>query len=136
VFIMTVQNIAVCRLQKQKTKQLTCHMKSHSVTCHPYGDGLEWRLQVCGTRVPMLHDFASFCCQLATAYDDLPCDVSVVVQRYSWRVDCVYLLHMSPQLRSFSTMDLRASWIGQLDFELSAMLVYTSAKLRDSACLE
>ena len=59
-----------------------------------------------------------FCCQQSTANDDLPCDVSVVVQRYSWRVDCVYLLHMSPLLRSFSTMDLRVSWIGQLDFEL------------------
>ena len=33
-------------------------------------------------------------------------------------------------------MDLCATWIGQLDFELSAMLVYTSAELRDSACLE
>ena len=43
-----------------------------------------------------------------------------------WRVDCVYLLRMSPLLRSFSTMDLCVSWIGQLDFELSAMLVYTS----------
>jgi len=57
-----------------------------------------WRLRACGTRVPMLHDFASFCCQLSTANDDLPCDVSVVVQRYSWRVDCVYLLRMSPLL--------------------------------------
>ena len=56
------------------------------------------RLRACGTRVPMLHDFASFCCQLSTANDDLPCDVSVVVQRYSWRVDCVYLLRMSPLL--------------------------------------
>jgi len=93
------------------------------------------RLRACGTRVPMLHDFASFCCQLSTANDDLPCDVSVVVQRYSWRVDCVYLLRMSPLLRSFSTMDLCVSWIGQLDFELSAMLVYTSDELRDSACL-
>jgi len=33
-------------------------------------------------------------------------------------------------------MDLCVSWIGQLDFELSAMLVYMSAELRDSACLE
>jgi len=97
---------------------------------------LVWRLRACGTRVPMLHGFASFCCQLSTANDDLPCDVSVVVQRYSWRVDCVYLLRMSPLLRSFSTMDLCVSWRGQLDFELSAMLVYTSAELRDSACLE
>ena len=76
------------------------------------------------------------CCQLSTANDNLPRDVSVVVQRYSWRVDCVYLLRMLPLLRSFSTMDLCATWIGQLDFELSAMLVYTSAELRDSACLE
>jgi len=59
-----------------------------------------------------------------------------VVQRYSWRVDCVSLLRMSPLLRSVSTMDSCVSWIGQLDFELSAMLVYTSAELRDSACLE
>ena len=73
----------------------------------------------------MLHDFASFCCQQSTANDDLPCDVPVVVQRYSWHFDCVYLLRMSPLLRSFSTMDLRVSWIGQLDFELSAMLVYS-----------
>jgi len=51
-------------------------------------------------------------------------------------VDCVYLLRMSQLLRYFSTMDLCVSWIGLLDFELSAMLVYTSAKLRDSACLE
>ena len=36
----------------------------------------------------------------------------------------------------FSTMDLCVSWIGQLDLELSAMLVYTSAELLDSACLE
>jgi len=69
-----------------------------------------WRLRACGTRVPMLHDFASFCCQLSTANDDLPCDVSVVVRRYSWRVDCVYLLRMSPLLRSFSTTDLCVSW--------------------------
>jgi len=61
----------------------------------------------------MLHNFASFCCQLSTANDDLPFDVSVVVHRYSWRVDCVYLLRMSPLLRSFSTMDLCVSWIGQ-----------------------
>jgi len=84
----------------------------------------------------MLHDFASFCCQLSTANDDLPCDVFVVVQRYSWRVDCMYLLRMSPLLRSFSTMDLCVSWIGQLDFELLAMSVYMSAEQRDSACLE
>jgi len=95
-----------------------------------------WRLRACDTCVPMLHDFASFCRQLSAANDDLPCDVSAVVQRYSWRVDCVYLLRMSPPLRSFSTMDLCVSWIGQLDFELSAMLVYTLAELRDSACLE
>ena len=66
----------------------------------------------------------------------LPCDISVVVQRYSWRVECEYLLRMLLLLRSFLTMDLCVSWIGQLDFELSAMLVYTSAELRDSACLE
>jgi len=71
-------------------------------------------------------------CDRHFANDDLPCNVSVVVQS----VDCMYLLHMSPLLRSFSTMDLCVSWIGQLVFELSAMLVYTSAKLRDSACLE
>jgi len=94
------------------------------------------RLRACGTRVPMLHDFASFCCRQSTDNDDLPCDVSVVVRRYSWRVDCVYLLRMSPLSRSFSTMDLCVSWIGQLDFELSVMLVYTSAEPRDSACLE
>ena len=82
----------------------------------------------------MLHDFASFCCPHSRLL--MTICLSVVVQRYSWRVDCVYLLRMSPLLRSFSTMDLCVSWIGQLDFELSAMLVYTSAELRDSACLE
>jgi len=79
-----------------------------------------WHLRACDTCVPMLHDFASFCCQLSTVNDDSPCDVSVAVQRYLWRLDCVYLLRMSPLFRSFSTMDLCVSWIGQLDFELSA----------------
>jgi len=79
-----------------------------------------WCLQACDTRVPMLHDFASFCSQLSTVNDDSPCDVSDAVQRYLWRLDCVYLLRMSPLLSTFSTMDLCVSWIGQLDFELSA----------------
>ena len=81
-----------------------------------------WRLRACGKCVLMLHDFASFSCQLSTANDDLPCNVSVVVQRYR-RVDCMYLLHMSPLLRSFSTMDLCVSWIG--------CLLYTSPSPRD-----
>jgi len=131
IIIITSQHLSVRHTLQQMTD-----VNMHKTLLSTSASGLVWRLRACDARVLMLHDFVSFCCELSTVNDDLPCNVSVVVQRYSWHADCVYMLHMSPRLRSFSTMDLCVSWIGQLDFELSAMLVYTSAELRDSACLE
>ena len=56
----------------------------------------------------------------------------------SWLTCSGWFTHFSghPSAAGRATMDLCVSCIGQLDFELSAMLVYTLAELRDSACLE
>ena len=51
-----------------------------------------WRSRACNTRVLSLRCITSFCRLLSISDDNLFRDVSVVVQRRSWRVDYVYSL--------------------------------------------
>ena len=75
-----------------------------------------WRPRACNRRVPSLHYIASFCRLLSISDDNLFCDVSVVVQRHSRRVDCMHSLSYFSAVDIFLNDGFTAKLTGQLDF--------------------
>ena len=74
----------------------------------------------CNTRVPSLRYIASFCRLLSISDDNLFCDVSIVAQRHSRRIDCIHSLSYFSAVDVFLNDRFTAKLTGQLDFAPSS----------------